>query len=339
MLNQSGQATITSFGDPDKNFVDMTNQEWVKNLNLASWSSAFAYQGKVYAAPFQGAQVETAFYNKKLFESLGLKIPTTYEEFLAVCEAIKQAGKVPVYLPGKDSWTLQFTSLFSTAQADSMDIAEKINLNQMKFADYGDFKLGLTALQDIVAKGYGSKDAFAHGYDDAEKAIATGEAGMFLMGSWFMTDIVKKFPDNVNDIGAFAMPFPGKEKATVGVSPSVGLYIMKGSKNQAAAEKFMEYFESIDTQNIFFGNEGGIPEIQGVTKLTLTPAETEAKKLVDDGFGFVNFQGVPLKYSSGDFAALSAELVAGKKTPDQVLAAMDKEFVKQAKSKEDPNFK
>ncbi|RKP49940.1 carbohydrate ABC transporter substrate-binding protein [Cohnella endophytica] len=339
LLNYSGQANIMGNGNPDELYVDLSNQAWVQNLNLDTWGSSFAYQGKVVGAPFQGSQVMAMFYNKKVFESAGVNVPTTYEEFLATCDAIAKAGKTPVFLPGKDPWTLQFSTLFSTAQKDSTEIAGKLNQNQMKFAEYQDFKAGLDVLKEIVDKGYGSKDPFAHGYDDAEKALANGDAAMFMMGAWFMTDIVKKYPDKVNDIGAFAMPIPGGKTPTVAVSPSVALYAMKGTKNQTSAEKFIEYFESIDTQNIFFGAEGGIPEITGVSKLTLTPAEMEAKAIVDAGNGFVNYQGSGLNYAGGDFPSLSADIVGGKKTPQQVLEAMDKEFVKQAKIKNDPNFK
>lgn len=339
LLTYSGQATIVGNGNPDELYVDLSNQAWVKNLNLDTWGSSFAYQGKVVGAPFQGAQVMAVFYNKKVFESLRLKPPATYDEFLAACDAIAKVGKTPVYLPGKDPWTLQFPALLSTAKKDSTEITGKISQNQMKFAEYEDFKTGLNVLKEIVDKGYGSKDPFAHGYDDAVKALADGDAGMFMMGAWFMTDLVKKYPDKANDIGAFAMPFPDGKTPTVAVAPSVALYVMKGSENQAAAEKFIEYFESVETQNIFFGAEGGIPEITGVSKLTLTPAELEAKAIVDAGNGFVNFQGSVLKYPGGDFPSLSADIVGSKKTPEQVLEAMDKEFVKQAKAKNDPNFK
>lgn len=337
LLDQAGASMLTR-GNPDELFVDMSNQKWVQNLNLDTWGRAFTYNGKVVGAPFQGAQTMGVFYNKKVFEKLGLSVPTTYDAFLAVCDAIAKAGITPVYLPGKDPWTLQMPALFSTSQKDSADIADKLNANQMRMTDYADLRLGLDTLKDIIDKGYGSKDPFAHGYEDAQKAIAMGETGMFMMGAWITTDIKKKFPDKVDDLGIFPMPFPGGKTPTINVSPSVALYIMKG-KNEEGALKFMDYFESIDTQNIFFGAEGGTPEIRGVTNVTMTEPEKEAKAVVEAGNGFVNFQGAGLKYVADIFGDLCAELAAGKKTTQQVLEAMDKELIKQSKLKGDPNFK
>ena len=41
-------------------------------------------------------------YNKKTFEDNGLEIPTTWEEFTAVCDKLKEAGITPVGMHGKD---------------------------------------------------------------------------------------------------------------------------------------------------------------------------------------------------------------------------------------------
>ena len=39
---------------------------------------------------------------KKTFEDNGLEIPTTWEEFTAVCDKLKEAGITPVGMHGKD---------------------------------------------------------------------------------------------------------------------------------------------------------------------------------------------------------------------------------------------
>ena len=48
-------------------------------------------------------------YNKKVYEDLGLSVPTTWDEFAANNEAIKAAGIAPVgqTYGGSDTWTSQ----------------------------------------------------------------------------------------------------------------------------------------------------------------------------------------------------------------------------------------
>src|SRR5690606_32055750 len=52
----------------------------------------------------QDTGMQGVVYNKDIFEELNLEIPTNYEEFLAVSEAIKASGITPVFMPYKDAW-------------------------------------------------------------------------------------------------------------------------------------------------------------------------------------------------------------------------------------------
>lgn len=40
------------------------------------------------------------FYNQEIFDRLGLDVPETWEEYMEVCQAIKDAGIIPVAMPG-----------------------------------------------------------------------------------------------------------------------------------------------------------------------------------------------------------------------------------------------
>ncbi len=44
------------------------------------------------------------FYNKKVFADNGVAVPTSYDEFLKVCETLKSKGILPVAMGGKDVW-------------------------------------------------------------------------------------------------------------------------------------------------------------------------------------------------------------------------------------------
>ena len=63
---------------------------------LAGWD-AFTKDGKIYAAPIT-LQGHPIYYNKTLYQKAGLdpeKPPTTWDELLSDCAAIKQATKCP----------------------------------------------------------------------------------------------------------------------------------------------------------------------------------------------------------------------------------------------------
>lgn len=190
---------------------------------------------------------------------------------------------------------------------------------------------------DLKEKGYINKDYLSATYDNGQKAIANGDAGMYVMASWVMSDISSKFPDQVNDIGTFALPYYGDGKDVLSTWSPFGVFAIKGEK-QDAAQRFINYFESIPVQDKYFSAEGGIPTIIGVTKTKLTAAELDAKALLDKGLGTVNF-GTGWKYSIGDVGALCQDLIAGAKTADKVLESMQKTFDEGAKAANDPNWK
>ena len=58
----------------------------------------------VYAMPYM-ANASGVLYNKDMFEEHGWTIPTTWDEFTALCERIEAEGIQPLYFGFKDSWT------------------------------------------------------------------------------------------------------------------------------------------------------------------------------------------------------------------------------------------
>lgn len=85
--------------------ADLTSQPWVSRLTSGAKGVA-SYQGKVYALPAD-QNVIGVVYNKKMFSDLGLSTPTTWSDFLQVCDKIKRANITPLAPGIKDQWVDQ----------------------------------------------------------------------------------------------------------------------------------------------------------------------------------------------------------------------------------------
>lgn len=90
-------------------YLEPLTVDTVPNLaNVASLQTdvyAEGDTGVIYAAP--ATYINYGFmYNKTLFDELQLEEPETWEEFFAVCEAIKAAGTTPLAFGIKDTWIL-----------------------------------------------------------------------------------------------------------------------------------------------------------------------------------------------------------------------------------------
>ncbi|MFX3631685.1 MAG: extracellular solute-binding protein [Candidatus Pristimantibacillus sp.] len=341
LFYQNGLSSRHGFGIPSEVFVPQDDQPWMDNFDKVAWKNLMdtSDDGVWYGAPYGGSDMGVVLYNKKVFEELKLQVPTSMDEFWTVAETIKQAGKTPLYFSGQDSWTVQLPVLISNATQAVAETIPLINDNKAKMTDLADRKVGMDFIQEVVAKGYANKDILSSTYDNAQKELASGETAMYMMATWVMNEIVTKYPEGANDIGSFVMPYKGNGEDLAAIWAPKSMYIVQG-KNQENAQKFVNWFEQPEVQDIFFSNQGGIPTIKGVTKTTLTPAELDAKKYLDEGKAIGNTP-YPLKFNAdGNLPTYIQELfVKGGKTPDQVLEALQKDLEIDAKAKGDANFK
>jgi len=335
---RSSQATFNA----EKNLVDLSKEPWVSRLTNAKLLTDA--NGRIFGQPVESSSFFGAcYYNKKVFADLGLKEPTTYAEFLKLLDTIKTKGKgiTPFYASDKDTWTTQiFMTLgYSVAMyPKDGDIYQKLLTNKLKFTDVPEFKSILSDWVDLYKKGYVNKDHASATYEMAKEAVATGKAAMMLNGEWAAADIMAKWPDT--QLGAFIIPFANKRIMGTGAFVR-GYFIPSASKNVANTKDFLNIWSQPKYQNMFYKDLPGYPGFKDVDGGKVLPA---VKGLVDNyistGKNTYELNG-PLQEAAPiipDFFGYYVELSMGNKTPDQVLAAMQKIYADFMKSKQMPGF-
>src|SRR5665648_718920 len=70
------------------------------------------WDGKLYELPYGITASHVMYVNTKLLSDLGLTMPKTYDELVAMVPKIKEAGLYPVLMANKDAWVMQ-SCLFS----------------------------------------------------------------------------------------------------------------------------------------------------------------------------------------------------------------------------------
>lgn len=87
---------------------DMADMDWVEHLDPAMEQIVADDAGKVYTYPMNQAQ-DGITYNVGLLEEYGIEPPTTWDDFVAALETVKEKsdGSVaPLWIGGGDSWTI-----------------------------------------------------------------------------------------------------------------------------------------------------------------------------------------------------------------------------------------
>lgn len=235
--------------NPDNQLTPLTDEPWVAQLTPEMKGVVSTSQG-TYGAPVGTTFAGGVLYNKKVYQRLGLKVPTSWAEFEANNDKIKADGKVdPIEQTFGDTWTSQLFVLadFGNVAAQDPKWAEKYTAGQAKYAD----QPGLQAFanqQETFKDGYYNKNFASATYDDGVKAVATGAAAHYPMLTNALGTVLQNSPKNINDIGFFAMPARDAANTQMTLWLTNALYVPKTTEGAklAAAKKFIAYANSAE---------------------------------------------------------------------------------------------
>jgi raffinose/stachyose/melibiose transport system substrate-binding protein len=251
----------------------------VKTLSK-DFKQTVSAKGITYGAPFGSTFDGGIMYNKKVYDKLGLSVPKTWDEFISNSEKIKAAGIVPVLVSYGDTWTSQLFVLadFANIAAKDSKWADKYTNNKAKYVNPPALA-GFTHTQEIFDKGLMNKDYASLTNVNALKELATGAAAQYPMITVVIGNVAQSNPDQVNDIGYFAMPSDsGDPHATVWVAN--GAYIPKSTTGDklTAAKKFVAFINS--SKGCDIQNSAGIPA--GPFAISTCKVPSNAPALVAD---------------------------------------------------------
>lgn len=258
----------TEYGtvNAQENCVDLTEEAWVDRL--VNPDILKDNNGKIWAFPTESSECYFAmYYNKGLMEELGMADemnPKTYEEFLDLCQKIKDKGVTPVYFPDKDSSVMQCwvtSALPIVLSVSAPDALEKIRINEAKWTDYPEYIEVLNTLNELYEKGYVNENHASATQDMWKEAVATGEAAMMYTGEWTVTDMLAKYPDL--ELGSFVVPFADQDATSIGAYVS-SVYVCKNGPNTEAALKVLDCFSKPEYMNLYYEQLPGFPAFSDV---------------------------------------------------------------------------
>jgi len=242
----------------------------------------FMKDGKLYGLP-RNTDIMSFYYNKKIFDDHGWKVPTTYDELLALSKTIKDAGIVPVAMDGGDGWPLAIYLTDLLVRINGKDEAGLVD----KAIAAGDFSDPIfTQATDLLVKsakagmfqtGYDSQD-----YGTAMNLFTNGQAAMFYMGSWESSMALNKDikEDIRTNVRAFTMPaITGGKGAQNDIAAwnGGGYAVAADSKVKAEAIKFLNYMYQPDKLSKY-GWENGVGMSAQDQSAYMTGKETELQK-------------------------------------------------------------
>lgn len=262
----------------ERNFEILDNEPWVSRIQNKEVLSAF---GHIYSFHLsQDTGMQGVVYNKQIFEELGLEIPKNYEEFLAVCEAIKEAGITPVFMPYKDAWAANIwpaAAFADWAAKNDPTLFDDLNSNKRDWTDIPEFETILDLQYEIYKLGYTNADVLADSYDMAVGKFLNREVAMMFMGDWLIQNVESQDPSM--KLGLFAIPYG--EDPSIGASPLGGqLFIPKKAKHIEEAKQYLEFIAKPEIAQRIVDDEAYVSNFVDVK----TPEQPEYKQEIIDNY-------------------------------------------------------
>ena len=219
--------------------------------------NAATYDGEVYFVPFTLHWVGF-FYNKHLFEEVGVEVPETWDELIEVAEAFKEAD-IPAFALGSQyRWPGQFWFDMILLRTAGNEYRQKLMNGEASYTD-PEVVRAFELWKELVDAGYFFPDANAYDWTHATDFVANGDAGMTLMGTWitgYLVNDLGQVPGE--DYGYFAFPIIDEDVPHASLGPIDGFVIPRDADNPEVAKAFLVYLTDPDVQLEYALGNGNI---------------------------------------------------------------------------------
>jgi raffinose/stachyose/melibiose transport system substrate-binding protein len=340
---QSGSYDLVSQYDIEKNAVDLTNESWVANYDDFAKEQT-SVNGKVYGATY--FDVTTDFYmvyNKKIFEEYNLEVPTTFEEYEAVCDTLLDAGITPFYEPAKDGWhqVMWFCEIGGKYSDLDPDIVDKLNNNEVTFADTDMFLTVMEQVNDMAQKGYFGDNYLSDEYVDLPANMGSGEYAMTMGKAGSIAEIAAASDGKYTEDDFDFFLIPTLDNDVLNVHPcGASRFIYSGSEHIEEAKQYFEYITTQSSVQYMIDNEAKVENLPYNVDQTPGYSETTTNFVNSCEKQGVVFQDV-IKYLNPQWSDIGADMVSmfiGEMTPEEVLQQIDARRTSQAQAAGDENW-
>lgn len=220
------------------------------------------------------------FYNKTVFARNNLEIPTTWNEFMDICDTLTEDSELtaPILYCGLESWPINMvvSSIeYPVVRAVDPDYYYNVWVNgSQRFDEEG----GLYEEYFDKAKqvfGYVQENCQGASYSNKSRLFGQGDFGMTIDGSWAYRDLAAAV-DGEFEIGSFVLPASDDAQNNTKAAGKMGggWSINKDSSNIDLAKKFVEfqmredvyqkYLDMVQMDSTVKNMKSSVPEISDI---------------------------------------------------------------------------
>lgn len=267
------------------------------------WNESFA-PGFVSQSTFGEGKyfVPTSYYwwalyfRPSVMETAGVTPPTNWDEMLAACGTLREAGIIPITIGTQAPWTAAAWFDFLNMRINGPEFHRDLMLLKESYTDER-----VVAVFDHWRQLYEAncfiEDSAAYDWQGGLDFMNRGEAAMYLMGD-FIRDSV---PDEIeNDIDFVQFPIINPEVGIGIDAPTDGYFLAANATNSEGGKNFLAFLGSVEAQQFAADTLGRLPTRTDVDTSGFTEAQQK-------GIGLVQAADMVLQFYDRDTTPEMAE--------------------------------
>ena len=307
----------------DENFYPLNDEPWADELTDSARAYCEDKAGRLLGLPFWESSVSGCYYNKTILNGLGLRPAATQTEFNTLCQALAETGYTPICWPADGcTWMPQFG--LDPIFADDPALLEKLNKNELSYADIPAVTDMVQWLSDAAKKGWFGPDFLDTGWDAISPALSSGQAVMtFIWDTWFYTDLAGDGKYTVDDFALMPV-FMGT--ADGGTYEGGNLNMMMLNKNNPKldlAREFLSFCADPENYNVAFDGIATVNCFTGQTTNIQSPMVTDAGASIAANERVSTAATRIVGYSAEDVSAALDDLFRGRTDVAGCVQRMD----------------
>ena len=221
----------------------------------------------------------SVFFRKSAFAEWGVTPPTTWDQFMALCETLKGKGIYPLTNgTGSTAWMASGWFDYLDLRINGATFHRDLLAGKHSF-DSAEVRKVMDTYATLIP--YFDPKGRSYTWQEAATPLVNKKAGMYLIGAFVTT----AFPAaDVSDVDFFSVPpidtsIPSAEEA-----PTDGYFASSGTKNPAAVKDLLGYLASAKEQQLFISKSGSsnLPTSPEVDSSGFSPLVQKGMKLLQE---------------------------------------------------------
>lgn len=321
-----------------ENFYYMNNESWLDELTDASKAYCLDDNENILGLPFWENSISGCYYNKTILDNLGLRPAYTQEEFNVLCQTLKDVGYTPMYWSANGcNWMFQFG--LDPIFADNPELLEKLNKNEITYADIPKVRDMIEWLDNANKKGWFNTDYATATWDNIAPAMGNGESvTLFAWDTWFSMNLAEKNKYSTDD---FALMPVFMNTTTKGTYEGGNLAMIMANKNSPRLNQaldFLSFCAKPENYNVAFDGISTVNCFKNQTTNIQASMVTDAMVSIETNQRVSTAWPRIIGYKQDDVGAAVLEMFQGKVDVDGCIKLMDEYRINAAKEMNTEGF-